>query len=97
IIPIKGGFVLAKLEEVRYADSPEERVRARQEALKHAKIEALKRYNQNLNKKYVILHKDVLDRLDLEAKEPGFEQLRKDKRVLAEIKGEKPITVADLA
>jgi parvulin-like peptidyl-prolyl isomerase len=97
IMPIKPGFVLAKLEDVRYVDSPEERQRARQEALKHAKVEALNRYNQGLIKRYVVLHKGVLDGLDLEAKEPGFEQLGKDGRVLAEIRGEKPITVADLA
>jgi hypothetical protein len=35
--------------------------------------------------------------LDFESKEPGFEKLLKDKRVVAEIKGEKPITVGDLA
>jgi len=96
VMSAKPGYVITKLEGVRYVDSPEERQRARQEALKNAKVDALKRYNQTLVKKYVIFHKDALVRLDLEAKEPGFEKLRKDGRVLAEISGERPITVGDL-
>ena len=86
-----------KLEDIRQVDSPEEKEAARQEALKNAKVEALKHYNQTLVKRYAVVHRAVLDHLDFEAKEPGFEKLMKDGRVLAEIKGEKPITVADLA
>ena len=98
IIPIEpAGYALVKLEDIRQVDSPGERDRVRQEALKNAKEEALKHYNQTLIKRYVVVHKAVLDHLDFEAKEPGFDELMKDGRVLAEIKGEKPITVADLA
>ena len=39
----------------------------------------------------------MLDSLDFEAESPGFEALLKDKRVLAEVKGETPVTVADMA
>jgi hypothetical protein len=104
IIPIKSagngkpaGYALEKLEDVRQVDSPAEKERARQEALKNAKVKALERYDQTLITRYAVVHRAVLKRLDFEAKEPGFEKLAKDGRVLAEIKGEKPITVADLA
>jgi hypothetical protein len=44
----------------------------------------------------VKLNKKVLDEIDFEAKEPGFQELLEDKRVIAEIQGENPITVGDL-
>jgi hypothetical protein len=44
----------------------------------------------------VKLNKKVLDDIDFEAKEPGFQKLLEDKRVIAEIQGEKPITVGEL-
>jgi hypothetical protein len=42
------------------------------------------------------LNKKVLDEIDFEAKEPGFQELLEDKRVIAEIQGENPITVGGL-
>ncbi|HUJ90585.1 MAG TPA: peptidyl-prolyl cis-trans isomerase [Syntrophorhabdales bacterium] len=104
IIPIKpagsakpAGYALVELEDIRQVDSVAEKEAARREALKNAKVEALNQYNQSLIKRYVVVHRAVLDHLDFEAKEPGFEKLLKDDRVLADIKGENPITVADLA
>jgi len=98
IIPIKPtGYVLVRLEDVRQVDSPAEKERVRLEAVQNAKLVGLKQYNETLIKRYAVVHKAVLDHLDFEAKEPGFEKLLGDGRVLAEIKGEKPITVADLA
>ncbi len=102
IIPIKAaenakaaGYALVKLEGIRQVDSPGEKERTRQEALKNAKVEALQRYSQTLITRYAVVHRAVLDGLDFEAK--GFEKFLKDGRVLAEIKGEKPLTVGDLA
>ncbi len=98
IIPIKpAGYALVKLEDIRQIDRPEVKERVRREALNDVRKEDLKHYNQTLIKRYVVVHKAVLDHLNFEAKEPGFEKLMKDGRVLAEIKGEKSITVADLA
>jgi hypothetical protein len=45
----------------------------------------------------VKVRKDTLDGLDYEAKEPGIEKLMADPRVVAEIRGEKPIRVEDLS
>jgi hypothetical protein len=49
-----------------------------------------------LIKKYARVNQDVLRRVDYESKNPGFEALLKDKRAVAEITGEAPITVAEL-
>jgi hypothetical protein len=96
VIPIKLGFVVLRLEDIRYPEEPQARNRARQEVLKQKKVEALKNYNAALMKKYVKVHPEVLDRIDYESKAPGFEALLKDKRVIAEVKGEDPITVGEL-
>jgi len=98
IVPLKpGGYALVKLEDVRQVDSPAEKERVREEALKDAKVKMLTRYNEGLIKRYAVVHKDVLKALDFEAKKSGFDKFLKDGRILAEIKGEKPITVGELA
>lgn len=97
VIHLKSGFAIVRLEDIRYPENAEEKERAQAEVLKQKRLAALKEYNNGLIKKYAKVHKDVLDRLDFETKEPGFQKLLKDTRSLADIKGEKPITVGDLA
>jgi parvulin-like peptidyl-prolyl isomerase len=96
ITPVGSGFVILKVEDIRYPESQEARERARGEALAFKRKEVLENYNEALIKKYVRLNKRVFDGIDFEAKEPGFEKLLEDKRVIAEIQGENPITVGDL-
>jgi parvulin-like peptidyl-prolyl isomerase len=96
-IKIRQGFAVIRLEDIRVVRTKEEQAKARQETLKTAKIKALGDYNDLLLKKYTKIHRKLLDSIDFDAKEPGFAALLKDKRILAEIKGEAPITVADLA
>lgn len=96
IIPIKSGFVILRLEDVRYSEDPEAMKQAREEALKRKKVQALKDYSDALIKKYAKVNQDILHTLDYEAKTPGFEAHLKDKRPVAEIKGENPITVGEL-
>jgi hypothetical protein len=96
IIPIKSGFVILRLEGVRYVEDPEAMRQARDEALKRKKVQALKDYGNALIKKYAKVKQDVLNSVNYEAKTPGFEALLKDKRPVAEIKGENPITVGEL-
>ena len=96
IIPVGSGFVILKVEDIRYPESQEAREMAKREALILKKEGALKNYNDALIKKYVKLNKKVLSDIDFEAKEPGFQKLLEDKRVIAEIQGEKPITVGEL-
>lgn len=96
IIRVSNGFVILKLQDIRYPENPEAKKQARQEALNHARERATAYYKDALIKKYVKIHKDILDRLDYESKEPGFQKLLGDKRTVAEIAGEKPITVGEL-
>jgi hypothetical protein len=96
VIRLQTGFAVLRLEEVRYPENKAAKEKAMQEALSRKQKEALVKYDQELKKKYAKIHKKVLDELDLEAKEPGFQALLKDKRIVAEIQGEKPITVGEL-
>jgi hypothetical protein len=96
IIPIKSGFVILRLEDIRYSEDPEAMKQAREEALKNKKVKALKDYGSALIRKYAKVKQNVLNSLNYESKTPGFEALLKDKRAVAEIKGENPITVGEL-
>jgi parvulin-like peptidyl-prolyl isomerase len=96
IIPIKSGLVILKLEDIRHSEDPEAMKQARGEALKRKKVEVLKGYSSALIKKYAKINQEVFNRIDYESKTPGFEALLKDKRVVAEIQGESPLTVAEL-
>ena len=96
IIPVGSGFAILKVEDTRYPENPEAKEIAKRQALTLKKRGVLENYNNALIKKYVKLNKKVLDEIDFEAKEPGFQELLEDKRVIAEIQGENPITVGDL-
>jgi len=97
VIRIRSGFVIFKLEDIRFPDDPLVKERVRREVLGRKQKEAFEKYDRALRTKYAKVNEGLLESLDFESKEPGFEKLLKDKRVLAEIKGEKPITVGDLA
>jgi len=97
IIPVKTGFVILKLEDIRQSDNPEAKNQAKWEALVQKRQKALEEYNNALIKKYVKLNHTILDSLDFESKEPGFEKLLKDQRVIATISGERPVMVAELS
>jgi hypothetical protein len=96
VILLKSGYAIVRLEDIRHVDNPEEKEDARRQALQGARTKALKGYNESLVKRYVKIHKEVLDKVDYAAKEPGFEALLKDERVVADVAGESSITVAEL-
>lgn len=93
IIRIKSGFVILKVEGIRYPESPEAKQEARLETLAKKQRQRLSQYDRELRSRYVKINQPLFKGLDFEAKEPGFDALLKDKRVLVEIRGEKPITV----
>jgi hypothetical protein len=94
----KRGFIIFRLEGMRIPDEENQQARkeAKRQALNQKKVETARAYYQELKEKYVTIDEDLLATLDYEAPEPGFDTLLQDKRVIAEIKGEKPITVGDL-
>ncbi len=96
LIPIGRQFSLLKLEDTRYPKDKAARKQAEHEALQARKVSSLRKYSDGLRKKYVKVDRKLLDNLDFESAEPGFEILRADGRVLAAVKGEKPVTVGDL-
>jgi parvulin-like peptidyl-prolyl isomerase len=96
IIQVGTGFVILRVEDIRFPEDPEAKKLAVKQALYLQKEKLFKEYNDALMKKYVKVHKEILDGLDYESKEPGFQKLLEDQRVVAEIDGEMPITVAEL-
>ena len=87
---------MVKLFEVRHPEDADARRRAEEAALQSRKDARLKEYQDSLKRRYAKVNREVLDRLDYEAKEPGLAKLRGDDRVLARIQGSEPIRVRDL-
>ncbi|WP_242335417.1 peptidyl-prolyl cis-trans isomerase [Anaeromyxobacter sp. SG66] len=96
-VKIPSGWTVIKVVDVRYPEDPEARAIAEERALAAKRREAVIKAYEALAKKYATVDEKLIDRLDYEAKKPGWNALYKDKRVLAKIRGEAPITVGDLA
>jgi len=90
-------FVVLRLIDIRYPEDDAARKQARQSVLKKRQMEAIEKYNTEVYNKYLTIDYKLLDKIDFEAKKPGFEKMLQDKRVLVKIKGDKPVTVGDLA
>lgn len=90
------GFTLIKLEDQRYPENPQARKQAEAFVLNAKKAAAWEEYKASIAKKNVKIREKFLKDLDLDSPKADFPKLLKDTRTVAEIKGEKPITVADL-
>ena len=90
------GYSVVKLVDVRYVDNKDAKEKAEQQALSDQRAKMIREYRGMLIKKYVKVNKQLLKNLDFAAAKPGLEKLSKDKRVIAVIQGEKPITVGIL-
>jgi parvulin-like peptidyl-prolyl isomerase len=97
VVKIKTGFVIFKLEDVRFPEDPMVKEQVRMELLRQKQKEAFAKNEKALKAKSVKVNDPLLKSIDFEFKEQGFEKLLKDKRAVAEIKGEKPITVGEFA
>jgi parvulin-like peptidyl-prolyl isomerase len=96
-VKVEKGFVVMKLEGVRYPKDEKVRAQATAQSLSEQQFKAVRRFHESLVKKYAVVDEKLLASLDLEAGgEAGFKALEKDQRPLAQIRGEGPITVADL-
>jgi hypothetical protein len=95
----KKGFIIFKLEDIRIPEIEDSKARqkARRQALNNKRVKAAKAYYGDLKKRHVKINEALFESLDYESKEPGLEKLFKDKRVVAEIKGKKPITVGEFS
>lgn len=97
VVKVLGGFVIVKLEEIRYPENPEEREKARKTATTAAGVRSLEEYKRDLIKKYAKADQKLVASVDFESRKPGFEALLKDKRTVVRIQGEKPVTVGEWA
>lgn len=95
-VQIAPGFVIVKVVDMRYPEDAAMRSEARATVLARQRQAELAVREQALQDENVVVRKDVLDGLDYEAKEPTFEALLTDTRVVAEIKDAAPVTVGDL-
>ncbi len=96
-VKIEKGWVVLKLEGVRYPKDEKVLAQARAQSLSEQQFKAVRRFHEALVKKFAVVDEKLLASLDLEAGgEAGFKALEKDPRVLAQVRGEKPITVAEL-
>jgi len=94
VIPVPAGFALFKVEDIRYPDNPGQREQAKMQVLYSQQVIALSQYNHTLTTKYVTLNRAVYNSVNYEKVKLAV--LRKDKRAIVKIKGDKPITVGDL-
>jgi hypothetical protein len=93
----EAAYTILKVEDIRFPEDPEAKEQARREVGKEQRLEAIRKYVETLKKKYAKIHRETLDALDYEAKDPGMEKLLEDRRVLADIEGEEPIRVEELS
>ena len=96
VVSVKSGFLVVKLEDIRYPDDPAARAEAEHIVLTAEKRAAVTAFDKALKQKYTKVNRELLKSLDYEADKPGIDALLQDRSVLAEIKGEKPVTVAEL-
>ncbi len=96
-IKVDSGYAVLKLEEVRFPEDPRARARAREMLLDARKFEKTVRYVESLKKEYAQVRQDVLDGLDYDSGAAGFPALLDDRRAVAEIRGEDPVTVGELS
>ena len=94
----KQGFIVFRLEGWRIPDEEDRQAmkEAERQALNQKRVEIARAYYLDLRERSVKVDENLLAALDFDSSMEGFEKLLKDKRVIAEINGEKPITVGDL-
>jgi len=96
-VKLANGWVVLKLEGIRYPEDAKARAQATAQSLAEQQHKAVRKFHESLVKKYATVDEKLLQSIDFEANgEVGFQALAKDGRVLAQIRGEKAITVAEL-
>lgn len=91
------GYVVLKVEEVRFPENEEARERAATTVLEAKKAAGRRNFKVGMSEKYAKIDLKLVKTLDYESQKPGIEKLSNDKRTIVRIKGEKPVTVGDLS
>ncbi|NIS74891.1 MAG: peptidyl-prolyl cis-trans isomerase, partial [Deltaproteobacteria bacterium] len=87
ITRINAGYVIFKLVDNRFPEDQGAREEARKQVLRGKRFEAIEKYYEELQKKYVTADEKLRDSLDFEISAETFQKLREDKRALAQIEG----------
>jgi parvulin-like peptidyl-prolyl isomerase len=96
-VKLAAGWVVLRVDGVRYPNDPATRDAAKKASVARLEREAVRKFYLDLKKRDAVVDEALLKALDFEAGgEKGFEVLAKDQRTLVKIKGEAPVTVADL-
>lgn len=95
-VDVPGGVAVIQLLEIRLPDDAEARATAEETALTYRQQDDLRAYTQELRDRYVQVIDKVRDSLDFDSPDTDLEAYRNDERVLAKVKGSKPVTVAEL-
>jgi parvulin-like peptidyl-prolyl isomerase len=98
-VRVEGGWVWLRVDGTRHPpNDTAARADARARSLARVEHEAVRRFYLSLVEKHAKVDERLLAQLDFEARgEAGFAELLADERPLVTIRGEKPITVAELA
>ena len=104
------GFIIFRIDDVRFYEDPEVEAEARRRVLEPMQRKAAVEYAESLEKKYATIDERLLRSVDFGAKKTGFlffrkeepvdfEELMQDERVVATVHSEPPftITIGDLA
>jgi parvulin-like peptidyl-prolyl isomerase len=95
-VQVPDGHAVLLLEDVRYPEDPALRAEVERQATGPLIQRALHDYYETLIRKHATVNRKLLAAVDYHARKPGIGALAKDRRVLARIRGEAPVTVADL-
>lgn len=96
-IPITGGLAVVKLLDSRIPEDAEARAEAEGQALTIRQMERLREYTEEMRGRYITADRELAESLDFDSTGvAGLEDFRNDQRVLAEVDGGEPITVAEL-
>lgn len=95
-LKVEKGFAVLRVDAIEYPESAKARAEAEDWSLGRRQNVALMKVYVELKKKYAKIDQKLLEKLDFEAKKPGFAALRKDARVLVKLKGGADVRVRDL-
>ncbi|MEK7799844.1 MAG: peptidyl-prolyl cis-trans isomerase [Acidobacteriota bacterium] len=95
-IRLTDGWTIVRLLDIRYPEDREARRQARQDGLEARKQARLEEFMDVLRKRYTTVDRPLLAGLDFDSGGPGLEKLRRDERVVAQVKGGAPVRVKDL-
>ena len=96
VVEFDKGFLIIKLDDIRYPEEPEVREKIHRILWKNAKGIAVEEYIKSLLKKYVEVDQTMLDSVNYDTSDEEYKKMLEDERIVARIKKEKPVTVGDL-